>query len=298
MPPRAPPGYFGADNWQLAPVDPAAQTRDTGGDMTQPVLITDSHCHLDFPQFDAEREALVGRAVERGVHRMVTICTELAKEPQVRAIAEAFDPVFYAAGTHPMSVGKVPEVAVADLVALARHEKFVGIGETGLDYHYTAETAVAQQESLRVHIEAARQTGLPLIIHARDADADMARILRQEHRAGAFDCVMHCFSSSQDLAEAALDLGFYLSMSGIAAFPKSQALRDIFAIAPLERILVETDAPYLAPPPNRGKRNEPAFVVDTAQAGAEVFGLSYEAFAQATEANFERLFTKAATWQI
>ena len=265
--------------------------------MTRAAPITDSHCHLDFPQFEGELDALVERAAARGVHRMVTICTSMKGEPTVRAIAEAHTPVFWAAGTHPMSVGKVPDVALEDLVKLADHPKFVGIGETGLDYHYTAETKAAQQESLRLHIEAARRTALPLIIHARDADEDMARILTEEHRAGTYDCVMHCFSSGPALAEAALDLGFYLSMSGIAAFPKSQELRDIFAGAPTDRILVETDAPYLAPPPNRGKRNEPAFVADTAKVGAEVFGMDYSAFAAQTEANFERLFTKAAAWR-
>ncbi len=265
--------------------------------MTDAPRITDSHCHLDFPQFDGELGALIARAAERGVHRMVTICTQLANEPQVRAIAEAHDPVFYAAGTHPMSVGKVPEIALDDLTGLADHPKFVGIGETGLDYHYTGETAAEQQESLRLHIEAARRTGLPLIIHARDADEDMARILTEEHSAAPYTCVMHCFSSGAALAEAALDLGFYLSMSGIAAFPKSQELRDIFAAAPEDRILVETDAPYLAPPPNRGKRNEPAFVADTAKVGADVFGMVFEDFAAQTEANFERLFPKVAAWR-
>jgi TatD DNase family protein len=225
---------------------------------------------------------------------MVTICTRLSHEPRVRAIAEAYDGVFYAAGTHPMSAAEEPMATVDELVRLARHPKFVGIGESGLDYHYTAETKAVQQESLAVHIEAARRTGLPLIIHARDADEDMARILTEEYRAGAFSCVMHCFSSGAALAEAALDLGFYLSMSGIAAFPKSRELRAIFAAAPLERILVETDSPYLAPPPFRGKRNEPAHVIHTARVGAEIFGLDYPAFAAATEANFDRLFTKAA----
>jgi TatD DNase family protein len=264
--------------------------------MSELARITDSHCHLDFHQFEGELDALIDRAAARGVHRMVTICTSLDQEPKVRALADAHAPVFYAAGTHPMSVGKVPDVALEDLVKLARHPKFVGIGETGLDYHYTADTAAAQQNSLRLHIEAARQTGLPLIIHARDADDDMARILSDEHKAGAFSCVMHCFSSGASLAEAALDLGFYLSMSGIAAFPKSQALRDIFAAAPADRILVETDAPYLAPPPNRGKRNEPAFVTDTAKVGAELFGMDYAQFAATVEANFERLFSKVTLW--
>ncbi|MBW7055662.1 TatD family hydrolase [Paracoccus bogoriensis] len=259
-----------------------------------PPALVDSHCHLDFPDFDGEHAALIERARATGVTRMVTICTRLRNEPAVRALAEAHEGVFYAAGTHPMGVAEEPMASVDQLVALAAHPKFVGIGETGLDYHYTAESAALQQESLRIHIEAARRTGLPLIIHARDADDDMARILTEEHRAGAFGCVMHCFSSSAALARTALDLGFYLSMSGIAAFPRSSDLREIFAAAPLDRILVETDSPYLAPPPHRGRRNEPAHVVHTARVGAEVFGLSFEDFAAATSANFDRLFAKAA----
>ncbi len=259
--------------------------------------LVDSHCHLDFPDFDGEQADLIARAAEAGVTRMVTICTRLRLEPQVRAIAEAHAPVFYAAGTHPMSAADEPLATVEELVALADHPKFVGIGETGLDYHYTAETKDIQQQSLRIHIEAARQTGLPLIIHARAADDDMARILSEEHAAGAYDCVMHCFSSSRALAEAALDLGFYLSMSGIAAFPKSAELREIFAAAPRDRILVETDSPYLAPPPHRGKRNEPAFVAHTARIGAEALGVDFDDFARQTSANFDRLFPRAATGQ-
>lgn len=256
--------------------------------------ITDSHCHLDFPDFDGELDAVISRAAAAGVTRMVTICTKLKNEPTVRAIAEAHAPVFYAAGTHPMSVASEPMASYDELVALVDHPKFVGIGETGLDYHYTAESADIQQQSLRIHIAAARDTKLPLIIHARAADDDMARILREEMQNGAFDCVMHCFSSSIELGRAALDLGFYLSMSGIAAFPKSQDLRDIFAEAPLDRILVETDAPYLAPPPHRGKRNEPAYSALTAQVGAKVFEMDYADFAAQTQANFDRLFWKAA----
>ncbi|MDH5528721.1 MAG: TatD family hydrolase, partial [Paracoccaceae bacterium] len=191
-------------------------------------------------------------------------------------------------------VAKEPMVTVDELVALAKHPKFVGIGESGLDYYYTSESKSVQQESLLIHIQAARVTGLPLIIHARSADEDMARILTDEYRNGAYTCVMHCFSSSAELARAALDLGFYLSISGIAAFPKSQELRDIFKSAPLDRVLVETDAPYLAPPPHRGRRNEPAYTAHTARVGAEVFGLTYPEFAAATETNFDRLFTKAA----
>ena len=187
-----------------------------------------------------------------------------------------------------------PMATVDQLFALSAHPKFVGIGETGLDYHYTADSAAQQAESRRVHIEAARRTGLPLIIHSRDADDDMARILVDEHRAGAFSCVMHCFTSGAALAQTALDLGFYLSMSGIAAFPRSGDIRAIFAAAPLDRILVETDAPYLAPPPHRGKRNEPAYVAHTARVGAELYGLTLAEFAAATSANFDRLFARAA----
>jgi TatD DNase family protein len=263
--------------------------------MTAPLpALVDSHCHLDFPDFEGELPQVIARARAAGVTRMVTICTRLRLEPRVRAIAEAHEGVFFAAGTHPMSVADEPLATVDALVALARHPKMVGIGETGLDYHYTAESAAAQQESLRIHIAAARATGLPLIIHARDADADMARILTAEHRNGAYGCVMHCFSSGPELARTALDLGFYLSMSGIAAFPRSQDLRDIFAAAPLDRILLETDSPYLAPPPHRGKRNEPAYTAHTASAGAALFGLGEAAFAAQTSANFDRLFTKAA----
>ncbi len=259
--------------------------------------ITDSHCHLDFPDFDGELGDVVARALDAGVTRMVTICTKLDREPKVRAIAEAHDPVFYAAGIHPMSAHEQPLTTVDTLVGLNAHPKFVGIGETGLDYHYTAESAEIQKVSLRTHITAARETGLPLIIHSRDADEDMAAILADEYRnGGAYNCVMHCFSSGPELARAALDLGFYLSMSGIAAFPRSKEVREIFASAPVDRILVETDSPYLAPPPHRGKRNEPAYTALTAKVGAETFGMDYPAFAAQTQENFDRLFSKVAAY--
>lgn len=264
--------------------------------MTEPAIV-DSHCHLDFPDFDDELPTVVARAREAGVTRMVTICTKLREEPRVRAIAETYSPVFYAAGTHPMSAASEPMATVEQLSEIARHPKMVGIGETGLDYHYTADTKAVQQESLLAHIEAARQASLPLIIHARAADDDMARILSDEHKADPFDCVMHCFSSTAELGRAALDLGFYLSMSGIATFKKSTELREIFAAAPVDRILVETDAPYLAPQPHRGKRNEPAYTALTAKIGAEVFGMEYAEFAAQTSANFDRLFAKAAAWR-
>lgn len=260
--------------------------------------LVDSHTHLDFPDFDGERDDIVARAARAGVTRMVTICTRLRHVPRVQALAEAYPGVFFAAGTHPMSAADEPMATVDDLVALARHPKLVGIGETGLDYHYTADSAAVQQESLRVHIEAARITGLPLIIHARNADDDMARILTDEHRAGAFNCVMHCFSSGPDLARAVLDLGFYLSATGILTFPKSQALRDIFAAAPVDRVLVETDAPYLAPMPHRGKRNEPGYTALTAAAIAPLWGMTPAEFARQTTANFDRLFPKAAAGRV
>jgi TatD DNase family protein len=261
--------------------------------MTDQPRIVDSHCHLDFPDFEGELPDIIARARNAGVTRMVTICTRLRNEPAVRAIAEAYPEVFYAAGTHPMSAAEEPMATVDELVALAAHPKFVGIGETGLDYHYTADSAEVQRRSLRLHIEAAQETGLPLIIHSRAADEDMAQILTEGMKARPFGCVMHCYSSGPELARVALDLGFYLSMSGIATFPKSQEVRDIFAAAPLDRILVETDAPYLAPPPHRGRRNEPAYTALTARIGAEVFGVSYAEFARATSANFDRLFTRA-----
>ena len=259
--------------------------------------IVDSHCHLDFPDFEEDLDNVIARAAQAGVARMVTICTKLKAVDKVRAIAECYEPVFFAAATHPMSAASEPMASVEELVALAKHPKMVGIGETGLDYYYTAESASLQKESLAIHIEAARQTQLPLIIHSRAADDDMALILQTEMAKAPFTCVMHCFTSSPELAKVALDLGFYLSMSGIATFKKSQEVRDIFAAAPRDRILVETDAPYLAPMPHRGKRNEPAYTALTARVGAETVGMDYADFAAQTTANFDRLFTKAAAWR-
>lgn len=259
-----------------------------------PFELVDSHCHLDFPDFEGQVGDIIARARAAGVTRMVTICTKLHREPAVRALAEAHDGVFYTAGTHPMSAAEEPMTSVEELVTLSRHPKFVGFGESGLDYHYTAESAEVQKTSLRLHIQAAQDTQLPLVIHARAADEDMEAILAEGMAVKPFPCVMHCFSSGRRLAEAALEMGFYLSMSGIATFPKSQELRDIFADAPLNRILLETDSPYLAPIPHRGKRNEPAYTAFTAKTGAQVFGITEAEFAAATTANFDRLFTKAA----
>jgi len=261
--------------------------------MTQPTIV-DSHCHLDFPDFEGEIPNLVSRAEEAGVKRMVTICTRLKNEPKVRKIAEEFNAIYYAAGTHPMSASTEPLATVDQLIKIAQHPKMVGIGETGLDYHYTAESADIQKTSLKIHIEAARETNLPLIIHSRAADEDMAAILKDEFNKGSYNCVMHCFSSSVELAKLSLDLGFYLSMSGIITFKKSEELRTIFKLAPIDQVLVETDSPYLSPVPFRGKRNEPSYTAHTAEMGASIYGLDYETFANQTTKNFNKLFSKAA----
>lgn len=256
--------------------------------------LVDSHCHLDFPDFGGDVAGLLARAHAAGVRRMVTICTRLREEPKVRALAQAHAGLFYAAGTHPMSAGEEPFAPPEVLLALTAHPKYVGIGETGLDYHYSAESREAQIKAFHAHITAAQESGLPLIVHARAADDEIGDILTARFAERSFGCVMHCYSSGPRLAQRALEMGFYLSMSGIAAFPKSHDLRAIFAAAPLDQILVETDSPYLAPPPYRGQRNEPAYVAETAKVGAGLFGLSLAEFAAATTANFDRLFVKAA----
>ncbi len=262
--------------------------------MTECPEIVDSHCHLDFPDFADDLPQVIARAQEAGVGRMVSISTTLPGVAGVRAIAEAHDGVFFTAGIHPMQVAGQPPASVVELEALAAHPKCVGIGESGLDYHYTADSATAQKASLIVHIEAARRTGLPLVIHARDADDDMAAILRREHAAGAFSAVMHCYTSGRALAETALGLGFFLSASGIAAFPRSTELREILRLAWPDRLLVETDAPYLSPPPFRGKRNEPAHTVHTARALAEAWDEDPDEVARRTTAAFDRLFPRAS----
>ncbi|MDA9244258.1 TatD family hydrolase [Amylibacter sp.] len=257
-------------------------------------IIVDSHCHLDFPDFEGEIPDLVARANDAGVKRMVTICTKLKNEPSVRKIAEEHEAVYYAAGTHPMSAASEPLASVDQLIKISQHPKMVGIGETGLDYHYTAESAEIQKTSLKIHIEAARETNLPLIIHSRAADEDMAAILKDEFKKGQYKCVMHCFSSSVELAKLSLELGFYLSMSGIITFKKSEELRSIFKLAPIDQVLVETDSPYLSPVPFRGKRNEPSYTAHTAEVGATIYGVDYITFANQTTKNFNKLFSKAA----
>ncbi len=255
--------------------------------------IVDSHCHLDFPQFEPDLDEVVGRAHDSGVVAMVTICTKPSRVGASRELAERFNQVYFAAGVHPHYVASEEKVSIESLLELAKHPKMVAIGETGLDYHYTKETAEAQQRSLRVHIEASRRSGLPLIIHSRDADEDMRAILTEEHGKEPFSCVMHCFSSGKELAEATLELGFYLSISGIVTFNSARQLQDIFREVPTDRILLETDAPYLAPAPWRGKRNEPAMVERMARKGAELHDMEVGEFANMTTENFQRLFAKA-----
>jgi len=255
-------------------------------------MLVDSHCHLDFPDFGAELDAIVARAGTKGVGLMVTISTRVRRHAQVLAIAEHFPNVCCSLGTHPHHAHEELDISAADLVAQARHPKIVAIGEAGLDYHYDYSPRAAQEAGLRTHIAAARETGLPLVIHCREADADMARILAEETRAGAFAAVLHCFTGGRDLALAGVALGFYVSFSGILTFKKSDDLRAIAAELPADRILVETDAPYLAPGPWRGKRNEPAYVAETARVLAATRGVPPEEIARQTTENFFRLFTK------
>lgn len=255
-------------------------------------MLIDSHCHLDFPDFAAEIDAAVARAQAAGVGRMVTISTRVKKHAQVLAIAEKFSDVFCSVGTHPHNVHEELDIDAPALVAIAQHPKVVAIGEAGLDYHYDKSPRDAQAQSFRRHIAAARETGLPLVIHSRAADADMARILKEETGKGAFPAVLHCFSGGRDLAFAAVELGHYVSFSGILTFKNSPDLREIAAALPPDRILVETDSPYLAPMPYRGKRCEPAYVVETAKVLAGVRGVSPDQIARQTTENFYRLFNK------
>ncbi|WP_421925271.1 TatD family hydrolase [Neoaquamicrobium sediminum] len=255
-------------------------------------MLVDSHCHLDFPDFAEERDAIVSRALETGIGRMVTISTRVKKFPQVLAIAEAYEQVYCSVGTHPHNAAEERDVTADELVRLAQHPKVVAIGEAGLDYFYDKAPRDAQAKGFRTHIAAARTTGLPLVIHARDADADVAAILEDEMGKGAFPFVLHCFSSGRGLAEAGVALGGYVSFSGILTFKRSDELREIAAHVPRDRLLVETDAPYLAPQPFRGKRNEPAYVKETAAVLAKAIGVAENEIAEITTDNFFRLFSK------
>lgn len=255
-------------------------------------MLVDHHCHLDFPQLAADRAGVLSRAAMAGVGVLVTICTRIRRLPELLAIAEAHDNVFTSVGTHPHQAHEELDISLDEIVRLASHTKVVAVGEAGLDYYYKKSPPEAQAEGFRRHISAARITGLPLEIHTRDADADTIAILEDEHAKGPFPAILHCFTGGAELARRAVALGLYVSISGVVTFKKSEALRDIAAAVPLDRLLVETDAPFLAPEPHRGKPNEPAFVAQTAAVLARVKGVSADQLADATTANFFRLFSK------
>ncbi|KAA2215190.1 TatD family hydrolase [Teichococcus oryzae] len=256
-------------------------------------MLVDSHCHLDYFT-EAEIETILERAHQAGVAEMVTIGVRMSQAAAVKALADRFPSVWGTVGVHPQNVGEGPLPSVEEIVQAADHPRIIGIGESGLDYFYDKAPHEVQRDGFRRHIHAARQTGLPLVIHARDADDDIATMLREEHAAGAFPFLLHCFSSGPKLAEMAVDLGGYLSFSGIVTFPKSGELREIARAAPVDRLLVETDAPYLAPVPFRGKRNEPSYVPHTARVLAELHDMAPDTMAKLTTANFRRLFPRAA----
>ena len=255
-------------------------------------MLVDSHCHLDFPDFAAELDGVVARARAVGIGRLVTISTRVRRHAQVLAIAERFAEIYCSVGTHPHHAHEELDIGSDELAGIARHPKVVAIGEAGLDYHYDNSPRAAQEQGFRTHITAARATGLPLVIHSREADDDMARILEEESGKGAFPAVLHCFTGGRNLAMRAVALGHYVSFTGILTFKNSQALRDVAAALPADRILVETDAPYLAPLPYRGKRCEPAYVVETANVLAQTRGVSPGDIATQTTDNFFRLFHK------
>jgi TatD DNase family protein len=255
-------------------------------------MLVDSHCHLDFPDFANDLDALVARARAAGIGRMVTISTRVRKFDPLLALTERYADVFCTIGTHPHHAAEEPDVTTADLVARTRHPKVVGLGEAGLDYHYDYSPCDLQKQGFRRHIAAARETGLPLVIHTREADDDTTRILEEEMGKGAFSAVLHCYTGGRTLALRAAELGLYVGFTGILTFKKSDELRAIAAALPAERILVETDAPYLAPGKFRGKRNEPAYVVEVAKTLAETRGVSFDEIANQTTENFFRLFSK------
>jgi TatD DNase family protein len=256
------------------------------------MMLVDSHCHLEFPDLIKEVDAVVARAEAAAIGRMVTISTRVRRHDALLAIAERFPSVYCSVGTHPHHAAEERDVTLAELLDRAARPKVVAIGEAGLDYFYDRSPRDVQERVFRTHIAAARESGLPLVIHTRDADADMARILEEETGKQSFVAVLHCFSAGRDLAERAIALGHYISFTGILTYKKSNELRAIAASLPADRIMVETDAPYLAPQSRRGKRNEPAFVVETAQVLAETRGVSLETIAKETTENFFRLFAK------
>ena len=255
-------------------------------------MLIDTHCHLDYPDFAENIAGYVARAEAAGVTRMVTISTRVSRFESYAALAERFASVWCTVGTHPHGAHEEPDVTAAELIALSRHPRCVAIGEAGLDYHYDKSPREAQAQGLRVHIEAARATQLPLVIHARQADDDMSAILREESAKGSFPAILHCFTAGEALAQTGIELGFYISFSGILTFKTSEALRAIARDVPADRLLVETDAPYLAPTPFRGKRNEPAYVVETAKVLAQVKDVSFDEIAALTSANARRCYWK------
>jgi TatD DNase family protein len=255
-------------------------------------MLIDSHCHLDFPDLATQREAVLARAEGAGVGLMLTISTRVRRFADLLEIVESHSHVFCSIGTHPHHAAEEKDITLEEIVNFARHPKVVAIGEAGLDYHYDNSPREDQECGFRTHIAAARQTELPLVIHARDADEDIARILEEETERGAFPFVLHCFTGGPELARRGLALGGYVSFSGVVTFKNSEPLRDIAKVMPLDRLLVETDAPYLAPEPLRGRTNEPANVVHTAARLAAVRGVGEPEIARATTDNFLRLFKK------
>lgn len=255
-------------------------------------MLIDTHCHLDFPEFAGDLPGIRERAHAAGVERMITISTRVKKYDVYRGIAEAADNVWFSVGTHPHQAHEEPDFTAGDIAALASHPRCVAIGEAGLDYHYDKSPRDVAEKVFRTHIEAARRTGLPLVIHARNADEDVAAILRDEMGKGAFKALLHCFTASRELAEIGVELGLYVSFSGVLTFKNSQELRDIARDVPLDRLLVETDAPFLAPTPHRGKSNQPAYVAETAKVLADIKGVSADEIAVKTTANALRLFDK------
>lgn len=255
-------------------------------------MLVDHHCHLDFPDLAADQDGIVARAKAAGVGVMVTISTHVKRLPALIEIAERYPNVFCSVGTHPHYADEEPDVTTEQLVELSAHPKVVAIGEAGLDYYYQKSSREAQAEGFRRHIAAARETGLPLEIHARDADEDTAEILEMAHAEGPFPAILHCYTGGPDLARRAAALGIYVSFTGVVTFKRSEALREIAAAVPIDQILVETDSPYLAPVPFRGKTNEPAYVTYTAACLAEVRGMPVDEFADKTTENFFRLFGK------
>lgn len=256
--------------------------------------IVDSHCHLDYKGLVEDLPGVIERAAAAGVGLMLTIGTRVKQAKAVLEIAEAHDTVWCTVGTHPHHAAEEPDVTARDLIELARHPKVVGIGEAGLDYHYDFSPRDVQARSFRTHIAAARETGLPLVIHSREAEEDTASILEDEYGKGAFQPLLHCFTSKRELAERGLALGAHVSLSGILTYKNGEDIRAIAKDVPLDRLLVETDAPYLAPVPYRGKPNEPAYVVKTLEKLAEVKGVAVPEIARVTSENFFRLFSKVA----